>query len=119
MDRKAFEEAYNGAYNKIVDHYMKSVIETSIDNSSIDMNGCKNLVIAMEELAELSQQISKIIRGKGDKMGLLEEYADVLIVLEWIKKIANLKDDEIAKALNVKLNRIYARTTGLENNTQE
>lgn len=118
MDRKVFEEKYKNAFEEVNTQYMKNVVNRSIDNSSIEVKGCKNLVIAMEELAELSQEISKIIRGKGDKMGLLEEYADVLVVLEWIKKIANLKDEEIARALNVKLNKIYAYHTELENSTQ-
>ena len=33
--------------------------------------------VAMEEFAELQQQVSKQIRGYGDKLGLLEEMDDV------------------------------------------
>lgn len=32
--------------------------------------------VAMEEFAELQQQVSKQIRGYGDKLGLLEEIAE-------------------------------------------
>ena len=35
--------------------------------------------VAMEEFAELQQQVSKQIRGYGDKLGLLEEIADAYI----------------------------------------
>lgn len=34
--------------------------------------------VAMEEFAELQQQISKQVRGYGDRIGLLEEMADAL-----------------------------------------
>ena len=53
------------------------------------------LVIAVEELCELSQQLTKTLRGKMNKESLLEEYADALIVMEWIKKYCNLTDEEI------------------------
>ena len=39
------------------------------------------LVIAVEELCELSQQLTKTLRGKMNKESLLEEYADALIVM--------------------------------------
>lgn len=32
--------------------------------------------VAMEEFAELQQQVSKQVRGYGDRIGLLEEMAD-------------------------------------------
>lgn len=43
--------------------------------------------IAMEEFAELQQQISKQIRGYDDRIGLLEEMADAYIYLELLKSI--------------------------------
>lgn len=44
------------------------------------------LVVCMEELSELTQAISKEIRGKDDRNNLVEEMADVLICLEILKK---------------------------------
>lgn len=41
--------------------------------------------IAMEEFAELQQRVSKQIRGYDDRIGLLEEMADVYISLELLK----------------------------------
>lgn len=44
--------------------------------------------VAMEEFAELQQQVSKQIRGYGDRIGLLEEMADEgfqRIVDEWYR----------------------------------
>ena len=49
---------------------------------SIDIFGCNiQSVICMEEMNELSQQISKQLRGKGDDDHLAEEMADVYICL--------------------------------------
>lgn len=36
--------------------------------------------VAMEEFAELQQQVSKQVRGYGDRIGLLEEMADAMIM---------------------------------------
>ncbi len=43
--------------------------------------------VAMEEFAELQQQVSKQIRGYGDKLGLLEEIADAYICLSFLESI--------------------------------
>lgn len=37
-------------------------------------------VVCMEELSELSQAISKEIRGIGDRSNLIEEMADVIVL---------------------------------------
>lgn len=42
------------------------------------------LIIAIEELAELQQALTKLLRGKPDLDNLAEEYADVLLILDWI-----------------------------------
>lgn len=66
----------------------------------------EELVIIMEELAELSQQVSKKIRGKVDRMHLLEEIADVYICLDELKMLNSFTEKEIEIAKSVKLNRI-------------
>lgn len=58
--------------------------------------------VAMEEFAELQQQISKQIRGYDDRIGLLEEMADAYICLE---SIFDIKPDDLQKAIDVKLER--------------
>mgnify|MGYP001291729487 CR=1 FL=1 len=69
----------------------------------------KSMIIAMEELAELQQAISKGIRGKLDKDNLTEEIADVYIVLDWIKSYFSVDDEELAKWYKYKENRIVDR----------
>lgn len=61
--------------------------------------------VAMEEFAELQQQVSKQIRGYGDKLGLLEEIADAYICLRFLESIFDIKSDDLQKAIDVKLQR--------------
>lgn len=82
------------------DNLLNQVLETLQD---------KAMVIAMEELAELQQAISKGIRGKLDKDNLTEEIADVYIVLDWIKSYFSIDGEELAKWFKHKENRIVDR----------
>lgn len=66
-------------------------------------------LIAMEECSELIQAISKAKRGKLDKDNLTEEIADVLICIDWIKRIYDIKDNEIGSWLYTKKKRITER----------
>ncbi len=59
----------------------------------------------MEEFAELQQQVSKQIRGYDDRIGLLEEMADAYIGLEFLKSIFNISEEDMQKAVDVKLER--------------
>ena len=61
--------------------------------------------VAMEEFAELQQQISKQIRGYGDRTGLLEEMADAYICLRFLESIFDVKKEDLQKAIDVKLDR--------------
>lgn len=61
--------------------------------------------VAMEEMAELQQQLSKKIRGYEDRTGLLEEMADVYICLSTLECICNISPEEMQQAIDVKLQR--------------
>lgn len=61
--------------------------------------------VAMEEFAELQQQVSKQIRGYGDRIGLLEEMADAYICLNFLESIFDIKSEDLQKAIDVKLER--------------
>lgn len=63
------------------------------------------LVVAMEELAELSQELSKIVRRRGNRISVLEELADVSIMCRYVQKALNIDDNELNRAINVKLGR--------------
>lgn len=75
----------------------------------LDVLGKDALVIAMEELAELSQAISKVYRGKGNMDNLAEEIADVMIVLDWVKTYTDISYEAIDSYYINKLNRIDSR----------
>ena len=79
-------------------HYM-------IDNTSVAPNvrGRKTLVIVMEELAELSKEVSKAYRDKVDYFNLLQEMGDVLICMDSLQDIFGISDEDLQKAKNVKL----------------
>lgn len=60
------------------------------------------LMIAMEELAELTQAISKYIRY-GDLEPFLEEFADVEVMLEEMRQMFHVDKKEINKRAKKKL----------------
>ena len=78
-------------------------------NQITSVQGDKTLIIAMEELAELQQALSKFLRKIPNMDNLHEEYADVLICLEWIKQYCQLDDEEIDKWYLYKKQRIDKR----------
>lgn len=107
MDRKLFEEKYNKASSFIENDKKFEYELRTMDDKPLDIGtGTRNLVIVMEELAELQQQLSKFLRGKGDHIGLVEECADVIMGMDYVKHICNITDEEINKAINVKIDRL-------------
>ena len=68
--------------------------------------GHRNLIIVMEELSELTKEISKELRGKGDKTNILEELADVQLGIYYVQEICGITDSDLAKAINVKIERL-------------
>lgn len=95
-------------------------VETTLDENDVDRvltaalkkvpedknnKGTYNLIIVMEELAELTQQVSKYIRGKADRYCVLEELADVYLSARYVKNIVGISDEELNAAINVKKNR--------------
>mgnify|MGYP000453021332 CR=1 FL=1 len=61
--------------------------------------GRTKCTVAMEEFAELQQQISKQVRGYGDRIGLLEEMADAYICLNFLESIFDIKPEDLQKPL--------------------
>lgn len=83
------------------------LITESINNSKMEnRRGNRNLIICIEELSELSKEITKHLRGHGDYLGVLEELADVQIAIYYIQQIVGISDDMLAKAISVKIERL-------------
>ena len=66
-------------------------------------------VIAIEEMSELTKELSKAIRGNDNHSQIVEETADVMIVLMEIRAMFKIKDTELQKVINAKLDRLRKR----------
>ena len=77
----------------------------------------KQQMVAIEEMAELTQALSKMIidHPKKSREAVVEEYADVSIMLGQLKIIYNITDDEVEEIKKAKLSRL-AKAVGYPNN---
>ncbi|MEG0839583.1 MAG: hypothetical protein RSF33_07255 [Hydrogenoanaerobacterium sp.] len=80
---------------------LQKAISTYGINSQLDM--------AVEEMSELTKEICKRKRGKENRAEILEEIADVKIVLEQLKIIFCISDDDIERMVTSKLDRLRIR----------
>lgn len=108
LNREVFIEQFNKAESSINREWIFNLLNQSIDSNLPDGNprGHRNLIIAIEELSELSKEISKELRGKGDNTNILEELADVQIGIFYIQEICKINDEDLNKAMNVKMKRL-------------
>lgn len=66
------------------------------------------LIVAVEEMSELTKEICKFNRGKVDIPAIAEEIADVTIMLEQLKLIFGC-GDEVDKQIDYKIKRLSER----------
>ncbi|TCG10981.1 nucleoside triphosphate pyrophosphohydrolase family protein [Mycoplasma marinum] len=77
---------------------IKQILESSNDKSQV--------LQAVEELAELSQALIKNVnRNKDNIDDITQEMADVFIMLEQLKLIYKIDDQELKKQMEFKVNR--------------
>lgn len=69
-------------------------------------------IVCMEECAELTQAISKELRGKHDPEHLMEEMADVIICIEILKEIHHFSEQDINEWIQKKQQREKKRLWG-------
>ena len=100
MDRSRFIQGMNSDI-ELSEKERRRIIRKSVETQPWKLK----CTIAMEEFAELTQQISKQIRGYDNRIGLLEEMADAYICLEFLKSIFDISPEELQKAIDVKLQR--------------
>jgi NTP pyrophosphatase (non-canonical NTP hydrolase) len=67
------------------------------------------LILAMEECSELTKEISKYLRGEDNKNNIIEEAADVLIMIRYLQLILNISDEDLNQMIEFKLNRTAER----------
>ena len=100
MDRNRFIQCMKSNI-VLSDKERQRIIRKSVESQPWKLK----CTIAMEEFAELTQAISKQIRGYDNRIGLLEEMADAYICLEFLKSIFDITPEELQKAMDVKLQR--------------
>ena len=116
MNRDEFLAGYRTASGTLNKTWVNNILTKADDIGTkfYDQRGHENLIIDMEEMAELSQEISKHIRGKGDHFSLLEEMADVQICIYHLQNLYKITNEELNKAINVKIGRCAGRLRELE-----
>lgn len=68
--------------------------EVEVCRRAVNMWGRQSqLVICMEEMAELTKELSKNLRGQDNELGIAEEVADVEIMLEQIKLLYGIHNE--------------------------
>lgn len=84
--------------------------ETETLHQAINIYG-KNaqLDMCIEEMSELTKEICKSKRGKDNKEEIIEEMADVYIMLEQLKIIFSIEQYEIDDIARIKLLRLEER----------
>ena len=109
MDAEKFEQKFRSkVYNKSIHMSTEGYIESQkkFIEHSMEVNEDENLVIPMEEMAELTQHLSKVLRGKEpyyDNYPLIEELADVQICIDRLKLYLDISDDDLKYAMEVKI----------------
>ena len=112
MNKEEFIKCFNDQSEQ---HITPSDWEAIMDASLKRDGDTKKLQIAQEELAELVQAISKYMREVPDSnMLVLEELADVTIVLSYVRQICGLSLEDLVKAINIKLEREKKRLERIE-----
>lgn len=107
MDRRKFVDAFVKASDQLDKKKLRKITRKSVDSiNESEERGHHYLIIVMEELAELAQQTSKVARGRCDKIGLIEEMADVALGLVYLQEICGVSTLDLYKAINVKVDRL-------------
>lgn len=99
----------------------KTIRQSKIIRETVNLHGDKQYMVAVEEMAELMQAISKFLRidysGCSDVAriqkepvdNITAEMADVYIILEELQLMLNIKNGDIHAVINRKLNRQFER----------
>ena len=117
MDRNSFNQQMNDMLNgttiPITYEEQINILHQSIN--SLDskqreiFSGFHNTVIVIEELAELTKELTKALRNKDDIIGILEELADVSIGVDYVKEIFDITDKELEYARSIKMTELQKK----------
>lgn len=97
---------------------MKDIIQ-NFCKDIVDKYGELQVVIAIEELSELQKELTKHLRKKGKKEHIIEEIADVQLIIEEMKIFFDIKQDDIYKVKRKKIKRTYNQYLEKENDEND
>lgn len=80
-----------------INKFIEYVIETYGEDGQV--------IIALEEMAELQKELTKFLRGKSNREHILEELADVQLMLWQLQKIFGFTETEIIENVKRKVKR--------------
>ena len=83
----------------------------------ISKYGKLQLIISIEEMSELQKEICKDLRGKGNREHIIEEMADVQLVLDELKEYYGISQEEVYKVKRAKM--LRTEKLYLEENKEE
>lgn len=110
MNKEEFAKKMEQPTIPMSDDYISKVLMKSIFPESQDkFKGYNNLIITMEEFAECSKEVSKFLRGQPDKLSLIEELADVQLCMFYIRKICDISNEDLERAIHIKIERMDRR----------
>lgn len=87
---------------------MMTTFEKAIETYGADLQK----QVAIEEMAELTKEICKDFRGKGNREHILEEIVDVSIMLEQLQIMYDISTSEMLRAVESKVKRLEERLKG-------
>lgn len=87
---------------------VETVIQKAIDTYGYDLQK----QVAIEEMSELTKEICKDFRGKQNRENIIEEIADVQIMLYQLMAMYNISDMELSITLGLKITRLDERLKG-------
>lgn len=87
---------------------IQSVIQKAIDTYGYDLQK----QVAIEEMAELTKEICKDFRGKENRDNIIEEIADVQIMIYQLMAMYSISDVDLAIEMGLKINRLSERLKG-------
>lgn len=108
MDKTEFLNKMGSNDKILAKEEIREILRRSISEpNEVNPRGHQNLIIVVEELAELSQEVAKELRGKrNDYYSLVEEMADVCLALEYLQEICGVEDKTLQKAISIKAKRV-------------
>ena len=94
--------------------YFECVFDKPIFEKAIAKWGGKaQTVVAIEEMAELTHELTRSLRGEDRHDQLVEELADVYIMLNQIEMIYDIKGGELKAMVRKKTDRLDERLKGI------